>query len=417
MPPESLLYEWHALAEIVTAAILVAVVYPQSQGLYRRLTRPARRPPSFSPPDFAYAASTVLRPGETSTLRYGEESQKTSSESIPTILRKFGDLSLSDHATVCSATEPGSSSSSGEVSTPPCVAPTSSIVNRGKLGHTTNVRFDPSLVDAASSPTEVPSAPPSPHSLHSTQPGHVRDSAQQRGTPIFDTALLPPPIRRAARIPGSLRPATDSLRATSAPPSEPLSPVSEDEFDLPDASASTAPKTKGKAKVKGKQKLQSSVSLSSRSFSTPPMATHDRPKTRSMSAAPDREPSTIASTSNSTGANEDIVDIPPVDSYLRHSTKRAAWFESSSGTLIAHPPDFSSRGDVELEDVFIHKVKDTYQLWIWEKDSTGQVVWKRVWLGYPRPSDGRKLTVTPTRKEPSWVSEQWASKTAKRRAP
>ena len=91
--PEALSPQWHALAELVTAAVLFAVVYPTSQSIYRRLTRQADSS-AISTPDYAYAASTVVRPGQVSTLRYGDESQvaATSSDPIPIILRKFQDM-------------------------------------------------------------------------------------------------------------------------------------------------------------------------------------------------------------------------------------------------------------------------------------------------------------------------------------
>ena len=126
-------------------------------------------------------------------------------------------------------------------------------------------------------------------------------------------------------------------------------------------------------------------------------------------------PLQVASGSGSTSVAIEP-DTLPAESYIRRSTKRASWFESSSGTLLAHPPDFSSRKDVQSDDIFIHKGKDTYQMWIWEKANGGPADWKRVWIGYIRPSDGKALSVTPTRKEPSWVSEKWGLKTAKKRA-
>lgn len=90
--PQSLSSEWRALFELVTAALLVAVVYPQTQSIYQRVSQPSNEAPSFSSPDYAYAASAVLRPGQTSTLRYGEDTQELAADAVPTMLRQFQEL-------------------------------------------------------------------------------------------------------------------------------------------------------------------------------------------------------------------------------------------------------------------------------------------------------------------------------------
>lgn len=159
------------------------------------------------------------------------------------------------------------------------------------------------------------------------------------------------------------------------------------------------------ASNKGKGKGKATPSSASRAISTHEL----RPVTRSRSAAP-------GGSASAGGVVLGDGEIPPAESYIRRSNKHASWFESSSRTAIAYPPDFSIRKDVELEDVFIHWANDAYQLWVWEEDREGNAVWKRVWLGYARPSDGRQLSVTPARKQPSWISEQWSLKTAKKRA-
>lgn len=322
--------------------------------------------------------------------------------------------SLSDNESGGGTTEATLSPPSSGNDSSPCTASTSLPASQAGIASAHSVRFAPSNVKPHRSPSEGPSSlSPNYTPLNTAKPFswavHQPDMHMSQFEPI---SLPPPPLRLAT---------TPALRSASVPPNEFLSPLAGDVVNaaFTSASASIAPPSKGKGKAKGNTKLQSSASVSSRALSTPPppVNAQGRPITRSMSAAPAPFSSTGTPALESIDKNANPIDELPVDSYLRHHTKRAAWFESQSAILIAHPPDFSSRSDIELEDVFINRVQETYQLWIWEKDNTGKAVWKRIWLGYARPSDGRKLTVTPVRKEPSWVSEQWASKTAKKRAP
>ena len=96
-------------------------------------------------------------------------------------------------------------------------------------------------------------------------------------------------------------------------------------------------------------------------------------------------------------------------SFIRHEGKFGAWFHSSSQTKITSPPDLTSRTDLEIGDVFAHKVGETRQLWIWSTKPNGTRYWKSVSVGYKR-EDGRRLILTNVRLHPSWVSETWYKK-------
>ncbi|RPD57153.1 hypothetical protein L227DRAFT_614019 [Lentinus tigrinus ALCF2SS1-6] len=77
------------------------------------------------------------------------------------------------------------------------------------------------------------------------------------------------------------------------------------------------------------------------------------------------------------------------------------WFQSKSEDTIGAPPDFSRVQNVRLGDVYIHKMPNRYQLWLWSL-ADGVHYWHPVREGYRR-MDGRKLQVTKGMREPSWV--------------
>lgn len=86
------------------------------------------------------------------------------------------------------------------------------------------------------------------------------------------------------------------------------------------------------------------------------------------------------------------------------------YFQTQSTKALAHPPDLSRRRDLEEEDLFIHKYggdDDDPQFWIWINEEGRGLQWKRVYVGYRRPSDGRHLTLTPKRRDPSWLETSW----------
>ncbi|KAI0715880.1 hypothetical protein C8T65DRAFT_738318 [Cerioporus squamosus] len=108
--------------------------------------------------------------------------------------------------------------------------------------------------------------------------------------------------------------------------------------------------------------------------------------------------------------------IDPTDYIERKKRKQSAsegrltvwWFETKSSTPIDHPPDLSRRRDLEEEDLFLHRHGDNdTQFWIWITEPGRAPRWKRILLGYRRPSDGRYLTLTETHKKPSWLLSGW----------
>lgn len=87
------------------------------------------------------------------------------------------------------------------------------------------------------------------------------------------------------------------------------------------------------------------------------------------------------------------------------------FWESFTAVPLHHPPDLSSYPTLTAGDIFCNHVRDgsrAVQLWIWTiGDGVGS--WKRVREGDVR-EDGRRLTVTPKRQQPSWVSPTWGEK-------
>lgn len=82
---------------------------------------------------------------------------------------------------------------------------------------------------------------------------------------------------------------------------------------------------------------------------------------------------------------------------------RTGWFESESDSEISQPPDFSACKDVRVGDIFCHCTPTVCQLWMWIQLADNRLLsWEPVQLGFRRP-DGRKLTVTKSRRRPSWV--------------
>ena len=93
MPPISPLDfvsgNWRTLAEVVAAAIFLAIIQ-RSQSTQRPSASNvgSQRPTT---PDLMYAASTVLQRGQTSTLEYGAtvRSRRSTVEPVPTVMRNF----------------------------------------------------------------------------------------------------------------------------------------------------------------------------------------------------------------------------------------------------------------------------------------------------------------------------------------
>ncbi|KAI0364224.1 hypothetical protein BV20DRAFT_1057371 [Pilatotrama ljubarskyi] len=91
---------------------------------------------------------------------------------------------------------------------------------------------------------------------------------------------------------------------------------------------------------------------------------------------------------------------------------KTSWFEAEeiSDELIDSPPDLTGESDLEIGDLFYHRTPSEFQLWLWttgrDNDDDGAPFWKPVTAGYAR-ADGRRLTVTPALRKPSWVTSDY----------
>ncbi|KAI0702556.1 hypothetical protein C8Q76DRAFT_789324 [Earliella scabrosa] len=92
---------------------------------------------------------------------------------------------------------------------------------------------------------------------------------------------------------------------------------------------------------------------------------------------------------------------------------RTPFWESFSAEPILNPPDLTSYPDLKVGDLYSNVVLDlptvTVQLWTWSVSADGKGYWKKTREGAVR-DDGRRLTITPTRHQPSWVSPGWGIK-------
>ncbi|KAL7284233.1 hypothetical protein ACG7TL_001515 [Trametes sanguinea] len=88
---------------------------------------------------------------------------------------------------------------------------------------------------------------------------------------------------------------------------------------------------------------------------------------------------------------------------------KTAYFQMKGTTPIAHPPVLTSEDGLEIGDVFhvlnVLNWKHS-QLWIWDLGDEAVPFWKPIKLGYRR-QDGRRLTLTEKRRNPSWVADNW----------
>lgn len=64
--------------------------------------------------------------------------------------------------------------------------------------------------------------------------------------------------------------------------------------------------------------------------------------------------------------------------------------------------------DVRIGDVFYHKTPTSVQLWLQKGGEDGHA-WQAVLVGHRR-LDGRYLSLTEKKLEPSWVCSEWCSK-------
>ncbi|KAI0675876.1 hypothetical protein C8Q78DRAFT_1074853 [Trametes maxima] len=88
--------------------------------------------------------------------------------------------------------------------------------------------------------------------------------------------------------------------------------------------------------------------------------------------------------------------------------RRTWWFETASNDTIPCPPArLAQQDDLRPGDLFLHRIdKKQHQLWHWVDDEGLGLHWKSIHVG-SRRADGRRLTLTPKQKRPSWVGEDW----------
>ncbi|KAI0744911.1 hypothetical protein C8Q76DRAFT_789378 [Earliella scabrosa] len=88
------------------------------------------------------------------------------------------------------------------------------------------------------------------------------------------------------------------------------------------------------------------------------------------------------------------------------------FWESFTAVPLQAPPDLSSYPDLTVGDLYCNHARGdspTMQLWIWSVAADGSGYWKKAREGDVR-EDGRRLTITPKRQQPSWVSADWGIK-------
>ncbi|KAI0644130.1 hypothetical protein C8Q79DRAFT_927957 [Trametes meyenii] len=89
-----------------------------------------------------------------------------------------------------------------------------------------------------------------------------------------------------------------------------------------------------------------------------------------------------------------------------------AWWECNSRVPLHEPPTaLSSIPELALGDLFCDRVVgvDTPRLWIWAAVGDKPLFWRPIAEGDIR-EDGRRLSITPKLKCPSWVNADWCVK-------
>ncbi|OJT15121.1 Spindle pole body-associated protein sad1 [Trametes pubescens] len=95
-------------------------------------------------------------------------------------------------------------------------------------------------------------------------------------------------------------------------------------------------------------------------------------------------------------------DLP----YVKRNIK--AWFETQSAVKILSPPLLQNQLHIRVGDVFCHKTPRSIQFWLSEVRQGAQA-WRAVRMGQER-ADGRYLSVSEKKLEPSWVCQEWCQK-------
>lgn len=88
--------------------------------------------------------------------------------------------------------------------------------------------------------------------------------------------------------------------------------------------------------------------------------------------------------------------------------KPTAWYEDRSPQALQAPPPAYELPGAERGDIFFHNASAESKFWIL-RQRDDQLVWESIPLGYRR-SDGRRLSLTKTRGEPSWICDAWYKK-------
>lgn len=81
---------------------------------------------------------------------------------------------------------------------------------------------------------------------------------------------------------------------------------------------------------------------------------------------------------------------------------------------LRQPPNLTKYPDLTVGDIYCNIVlaegqSPMPQVWIWTPAVDGTGYWKRASPGDVR-EDGRRLTITPRRLQPSWVKPDWGVK-------
>ncbi|KAI0364223.1 hypothetical protein BV20DRAFT_916682, partial [Pilatotrama ljubarskyi] len=84
----------------------------------------------------------------------------------------------------------------------------------------------------------------------------------------------------------------------------------------------------------------------------------------------------------------------------------AFWWQSDSDRPLRSPPDLSGRPDLVSGDLFVHRVGQRAQIWLYEQTNGGSLRWRLITVGYER-QDGRVFSFTEKRNLPSWLERDW----------
>ena len=92
-----------------------------------------------------------------------------------------------------------------------------------------------------------------------------------------------------------------------------------------------------------------------------------------------------------------------------HEGKETAWFQTRSEDSVASPPAaVTGHRDLQDGDIYMHKMPNSLQLWLWELPVDGTSgCWKSITRCHQR-MDGHCLHLTQKLHKPSWTSSEWA---------